>query len=100
MTLDDDGFPDTPTEEMRQNFYISLVSGDIKYVDDDLQYVNITELELESVLLNKPFLKRLINELADKKNIIMPTLTVNKETLVWTDANVGSFTAYVPKPDN
>ena len=94
---DEHGFPITPNETMRNNFYISMDNGELRYVDDDLEYVNITELILDDILINDDFLQRLIAAIADTQNIIMPTLTVDGKTLVWTKSNVDSITVFVPK---
>ena len=89
-TTDDNGFPDIPDESLRECYIISLENGEIRFVDSDLEYVYITELVLNNVLLNQNFLQQLIAAIADTQEVVMPTLTVNKHTLVWTGSNVDS----------
>lgn len=94
---DENGFPITTIPAMRNKFFISLNNGEIRFVDDDLDYVSVTELALDSLLINQEFLQQLMAALADTQNIIMPTLTVDGEKLVWTESNVDSIAVFVPK---
>ena len=96
-STDENGFPDVPTEEMRECYIISLENGEMRFVDQDLEYIYLTELVLENILINQDFLQRLIAAIADTKDVVMPTLTVDGNTLVWTDSNVDSMTVFVPK---
>ena len=96
-STDEHGFPDTITPDMRNNYFISLENGEIRFVDEDLEYISVTDLELESILVNREFLQRLIAAIADTKEVIMPTLTVDGTRLIWTESNVDSITVFVPK---
>ena len=69
-------FPETPTEDMKETYQISLQTGEIRYVTNDLKYIKITELV----------------ETIGTKKITMPVLAVEENTLVWTPANENSFT--------
>lgn len=84
-------FPETPTDEMRENYYISLTSGLIKYVTSDKQYIDISQLMIENVVLSAEFIQnKFIPELKKQlTKVTMPTLTVdesNEHQLIWTSS--------------
>ncbi len=79
-------FPETPTEDMKETYQISLLTGEIRYVTNDLNYINITGLQFDNIVIDEEFTKKLI-EAVGTKDVTMPTLTVNGDTLVWTKAS-------------
>ncbi len=79
-------FPETPTEDMKETYQISLLTGEIRYVTNDLNYINITGLQFDNIVIDEAFTKKLI-EAVGTKDVTMPTLTVNGDTLVWTKAS-------------
>lgn len=97
QSTDEYGFPDSITPDMRENYYISFNNGEIRYVTDDLEYISITELQLNDILVNQDFLQQLIAAIADTQEVVMPTLTVDNNTLIWTGSNVDSITVFIPK---
>lgn len=84
-------FPETPTEDMKETYQISLQTGEIRYVTNDLKYIKITELAFGNIVINKTFTDKLVETIGTKK-ITMPVLAVEENTLVWTPANENSFT--------
>lgn len=96
-STDINGFPLIPTAKHRNKYIISLIDGEIRFVDNDLEYTSISELFLDSILINQEFLQQLMAAIADTQEVIMPTLTVDNNTLVWTDSNVDSMTVFIPK---
>lgn len=84
-------FPETPTEDMKETYQISLQTGEIRYVTNDLKYIKITELAFGNIVINKTFTDKLVETIGTKK-ITMPILAVEENTLVWTPANENSFT--------
>lgn len=93
-------FPEEPGADMRNNFFISMETGEVRYVDEDLNYINVTELVLDNLLVNEEFLERLINAIAEETNIILPTLTVDGSKLVWSGSNYEQVTVFTPKNKN
>lgn len=45
---------------MRGNFYISLENGEIRFVGDDLNWVNITELTTENITFTQEIIKQVL----------------------------------------
>lgn len=91
-------FPASPTDEMIENYYISLTTGEIKYVDSNKNYINISQLMVAGVTLNSTYVSQLIAEMAKTNStyITMPTLSVDTtdaHKLNWNPSNVESFTA-------
>lgn len=79
-------FPDTPTENEKQTYIISLKTGEIRYVTDELTYINITSLQFDNIVLDNTFVQKLITAIGTT-DVTMPTLKVNKDTLIWTAAS-------------
>lgn len=79
-------FSDTPTENEKQTYIISLKTGEIRYVTDELTYINITSLQFDNIVLDNKFIQNLIAAIGTT-DVTMPTLKVNKDTLVWTAAS-------------
>lgn len=84
----DDEFPEQPTDDMKETYFISLSTGKIKYVTDDLNYVDITRLQINNMLIDEEFVNGLLNTLAKyTEEVTMPDLTVDKHTLIWKNSN-------------
>lgn len=79
-------FPDTPAENEKQTYIISLKTGEIRYVTDELTYINITSLQFDNIVLDNTFVQKLITAIGTT-DVTMPTLKVNKDTLIWTAAS-------------
>lgn len=91
----DSDLPVVPTDDMRECYFISLESGKIKYVTYDKQYVDVSQLMIEEIVLSNAFIQKLITEINKSSDeITMPTMEVNDTTLIWTASNVNSFKAF------
>jgi hypothetical protein len=90
-----DNFPEVIDSALWGNFCISLTTGEIKYVSPD-GYVNISELMTNNVILSEDNIKLLVEKIASKETITMPTLEVVDETAIWTASNVTEIEVFVP----
>lgn len=79
-------FPETPTDDMKETYQISLSTGEMRYVTEELEYINITGLQFDNVTIDQEFITKLV-EAAGTKDVTMPKLEVNGDTLVWTKAS-------------
>lgn len=94
---DSAGFPLLISDKLRNKFLISFITGEIRYIDDNLDYISITDLALGNILINQNFLQQLIAAIADSQYVEMPKLTVDGNKLVWTGSNIDSMTVFIPK---
>ena len=94
---DSAGFPLLISDKYRNKFLISFITGEIRYIDDNLDYISITDLALGNILINQNFLQQLIAAIADSQYVEMPKLTVDGNKLVWTGSNIDSMTVFIPK---
>lgn len=79
-------FPETPTDDMKETYQISLSTGEMRYVTEELEYINITGLQFDNISIDQEFITKLV-EAAGTKDVTMPKLEVNGDTLVWTKAS-------------
>lgn len=79
-------FPETPTDDMKETYQISLSTGEMRYVTEELEYINITGLQFDNITIDQDFITKLV-EAAGTKDVTMPKLEVNGDTLVWTKAS-------------
>lgn len=97
VNLDSD-LPETPTDEMRETYFISLESGRIKYVTYEKTYIDISSICIENIVLSDAFIQQLIEKISGElEEITMPTLVVTGEgnhTLEWKASNVTSFKSF------
>lgn len=84
-TISDD-YPETPTDDMKQTYLISLKTGEIRYVTDDLQYINLSEIQFNNWSLSQDFAEKVKQALITEE-VTMPGLSVNQNTLIWTPSN-------------
>lgn len=90
-------FPEA-TNELNGNYFISLGTGEMRYVDNG-EYIDISSLMFENIMLNPDNIKRLVDEFAEVKQITMPKFGVDDglERLVLTNSNVDTIDVFVPK---
>lgn len=89
-------FPDVYNEADKGHFFISLSTGEIRYLGDD-GWVNISQLYTENVLLSEDNINRLIEAIGlETKTIRMPTLEADGTLAIWTPSNVTEVEVYVP----
>lgn len=79
--------PDELDSTMKCNYYISLVTGEIKYVNEELEYVDISKLMIRGVVLQSSFIQEFIDKIQSQL-IQMPTLSVDEHVLVWESSNI------------
>lgn len=84
-------FPETPTSDMKETYVISLKNGKMKYVTNELAYVDITSLQFDNFTITTEFAKNVANAIGNKK-VTMPTLTVEDHVLTWTEASEKEIT--------
>lgn len=81
-------FPEIPTNDMRETYFISLATGRIKYVTNDLQYIDITKLQLDTIVFDEDFINRIVEQLGKyTETVTMPVATVEGKTLCLTNSN-------------
>lgn len=71
---------------MKQTYIISLKTGEIRYVTDDLQYINLSEIQFNNWSLSQDFAEK-VKEALVTEEVKMPGLHVNQNTLIWTPSN-------------
>lgn len=71
---------------MKQTYIISLKTGEIRYVTDDLQYINLSEIQFNNWSLSQDFAEK-VKEALVTEEVTMPGLSVNQNTLIWTPSN-------------
>lgn len=84
----EDGFPDNPTEDMKLNYFISLSTGRIKYVTEDLKYVDITQIQTDHLVIDQELSQKIKDSLSQYLvTVRMPDMKVNGDTIIWNDSN-------------
>lgn len=84
----EDGFPDNPTEDMKLNYFISLSTGRIKYVTEDLKYVDITQIQTDHLIIDQELSQKIKDSLSQYLvTVRMPNMKVTGDTIVWNDSN-------------
>ena len=83
-------FPETPTEDMKELYFISLVTGEIKYVNEELNYINISSLAFNNVQITQDFVNKLVEAVGVKK-VTLPSMRVEGDKLIWTSASESSI---------
>lgn len=82
---------DEPLDKtMRRNYYISLETGEIRYVNDNLEYVYISRIMIQNIVLDPTFMQRFINSIKAIE-MHMPTLTVASNSLIWTSSDTNNI---------
>lgn len=79
-------FPEIPTADMKETYHISLLTGEIRYVTNELNYINISSLQLDNIVIDQNFVNKLVTAIGTK-DVTMPTLTVNGDTMIWAKAS-------------
>jgi hypothetical protein len=90
-----DEFPSVIDSSILGDFCISLTTGEIKYAGQD-GYIDVSELMTQNIVLSQSNLKILVNKIAERKTITMPTMEVVGNKLVWTPSNVEEVEVLVP----
>lgn len=88
-TISED-FPEIPAEDMKETYLISLKTGEMRYITKDLKYINITSLQFNNIVIDSKFVDGLVKQIGTK-DVSMPTLTVNGDTIMWTAASENSI---------
>lgn len=84
----EDGFPDTPTEDMRLNYFISLKTGAIKYVTEDLKYIDLTQIQTDYLVITKELAEKIKEALSQYLiTVQMPNMSVQENTIYWKESN-------------
>lgn len=89
-------FPDVYDSNDVGNFFVSLNTGEIRYLGDD-GWVSISQIYTDNILLSPENVQRLIEAIGlERKTVRMPTLEANGNVAIWTPSNVDEVEVYVP----
>jgi hypothetical protein len=66
---------------MLENYYISLETGEMRYVNSEGNYISLSELMTHNIVLSESNIKALINKIVENKTITMPSFRVSGDTL-------------------
>lgn len=89
-------FPDVYNVGDVGKFFISLATGEVRYLSDD-GWINLSQLYTENILLSEENIAKLVEAInLERATVRMPTLVARGETAVWTASNVSEIEVYVP----
>lgn len=89
-------FPDVYNSEDIGHFFVSLQTGEIRYLGED-GWINISQLYTENILLSEENINKLIEAIGlETKTIKMPTLQADGTLAIWTPSNVTEVEVFVP----
>ena len=76
------GFPEIITDSMIGNFFISLDNGEIRYVDSNKNYINVTNLSLEGITISQDKFLEFLYKNTNQEEVAIPKIYMQGNKLV------------------